>query len=299
MATTAQILANRNNSQKSTGPKTLEGKAVVSQNAVKHGLFAAEAVITGENPADYELYHDNFLAELLPVGMIESMLAERIVSLAWRLQRAERMQNESIDVLIAKIETDPWQQTRRERAAGARDSRAGESKLLLGWATKDDFSETRVLDRMMLYERRIENSLHKTINRLKQYQVIRRVEKEDANRRQPARESSHPAGNLDDLKEQNQNRPSAGNPKHETRNPKRVEMAHLKKQSQFAVAHLAAKSCLHRGYDNNPAGVAEENKANPSGQSMPERHCRTDQSQSQPPLREQEKADIGNSAIYK
>ena len=58
MPTTAQILANRNNSQKSTGPQTDEGKAVVSQNAVKHGLFAAEAVITGENPADYEAYHD-------------------------------------------------------------------------------------------------------------------------------------------------------------------------------------------------------------------------------------------------
>ena len=58
MSTTAQILANRNNSQKSTGPQTAEGKAVVSQNAVKHGLFAAEAVITGENPADYEAYHD-------------------------------------------------------------------------------------------------------------------------------------------------------------------------------------------------------------------------------------------------
>jgi len=269
MSTKAQIKANQQNAQKSTGPQTDEGKAVVSQNAVKHGLFAAEAVISGENPADYELYHDNFLAELLPVGMIESMLAERVVSLAWRQRRAERMQNESIDVLIAKIETDPWQQTRRERAAGAQDSRAGGSKLLLGWATKDDFSETRVLDRMMLYERRIENSLHKTINRLKQYQVIRRTEKEDANRRQPAPESSHPAEKLDDLKKQNQNRPSAGNPKHETRNPKRVEMVHLKKQSQFAAAHLAAKPCMQGDYDKIPAGGAEENKAKQSQSPAP------------------------------
>ncbi|MGB2865649.1 MAG: hypothetical protein WBC05_20125 [Sedimentisphaerales bacterium] len=53
MATTAQILANRLNSKKSTGPQTVDGKDVVSQNAVKHGLFA-ESVIKGENPADYE-----------------------------------------------------------------------------------------------------------------------------------------------------------------------------------------------------------------------------------------------------
>jgi len=54
MSTEAQIHANRQNAQKSTGPKTAEGKAAVSQNAVKHGLIASEAVITGENLADYE-----------------------------------------------------------------------------------------------------------------------------------------------------------------------------------------------------------------------------------------------------
>jgi len=54
MSTKAQIKANQQNAQKSTGPQTVEGKTIVSQNAVKHGLFAAEAVIKGENPADYE-----------------------------------------------------------------------------------------------------------------------------------------------------------------------------------------------------------------------------------------------------
>jgi hypothetical protein len=44
MATEAQIIANRRNSQKSTGLRSLEGKAIVSKNAVKHGLFALEVV---------------------------------------------------------------------------------------------------------------------------------------------------------------------------------------------------------------------------------------------------------------
>ncbi len=38
MSTQAQILANRRNAQNSTGPRTPQGKAAVSQNAVKHGL---------------------------------------------------------------------------------------------------------------------------------------------------------------------------------------------------------------------------------------------------------------------
>jgi hypothetical protein len=237
MSTKAQIKANQQNAQKSTGPQTDEGKAAVSLNAVKHGLFAAEAVISGENPADYELYRDEYLAELLPVGMLESMLAERIISLAWRLQRAERMQNEAIDVLIAKIETDPWQQTRRERAAKAQDPRAGGLKLLLGWATKDDFSNSRVLDRLMLYERRIENSLYKTINRLKQYQVIRQIKLDETTKPSPS-VTEEAAGHSQSA----------------------YTLSDLKKQSQFAAAHLGAKPLMKGDYNNNPAGGDEENK---------------------------------------
>jgi hypothetical protein len=93
MSTKAQTKANKQNAQKSTGPRTAEGKAVASKNAVKHGLFAAEAVVKGEDPAEYEAYHDKFLAEWAPVGMVESIMAERVISLAWRLRRAERMQS--------------------------------------------------------------------------------------------------------------------------------------------------------------------------------------------------------------
>jgi hypothetical protein len=49
MATEAQILANRLNAQKSTGPQTPEGKAIVSQNAVKHGLSAGQDIISSES----------------------------------------------------------------------------------------------------------------------------------------------------------------------------------------------------------------------------------------------------------
>ena len=102
MASAAQVLANRSNAQKSTGPRTPEGKAVVSQNAVKHGLLAKEVVIKGEDPGEFEFYRDQMLGELAPVGSVESMLAERVVSLSWRLQRAERLQSAAFDALYEK-----------------------------------------------------------------------------------------------------------------------------------------------------------------------------------------------------
>ena len=49
MSTQPQILANRLNAQKSTGPQTPQGKAVVSQNALKHGLSARRDVIITES----------------------------------------------------------------------------------------------------------------------------------------------------------------------------------------------------------------------------------------------------------
>src|SRR5512135_2584972 len=88
MTTEAQTEANRANAQKSTGPRTPEGKAKVAQNAVKHGLLAKDAVVVGEDLEAFDLFRDQFRAELAPVGLAESLLAERIVGLFWRLQRA-------------------------------------------------------------------------------------------------------------------------------------------------------------------------------------------------------------------
>ncbi len=82
MSTKAQIIANRQNAQKSTGPCTTEGKAVASQNSVKHGLFARQSVISSESQADFCLERDRILSELVPDSPMESMLSERIVILS-------------------------------------------------------------------------------------------------------------------------------------------------------------------------------------------------------------------------
>ena len=49
MASPAQMAANRANAQKSTGPRTLEGKQRASMSALKHGLAAQTVVLPHED----------------------------------------------------------------------------------------------------------------------------------------------------------------------------------------------------------------------------------------------------------
>jgi len=249
MSTQEQINANRQNAQKSTGPKTDEGKAAVSQNAVKHGLFA-DSVIKGENEADYEAFHSKMFAEIDPVGAVELMLAERAVNLSWRLRRAERMQNEVIEDMIGRLVASNPARRRREcyyinKGIRLNDPRVDLDDLPLGRIATSDWSCNKVLDRMLMYERRIENSMMKTMRELERRQLIRLFQQQEAEQDQPSLRDSL-EGHLTaeaatrekekngDSKKQNQSRPSAGNPKSEYLNPKRVkEDTDLKKQSQF------------------------------------------------------------------
>jgi hypothetical protein len=49
MGSDKQIRANRRNARKSTGPKTPEGKSVVSHNALKHGLLSQQILLPDED----------------------------------------------------------------------------------------------------------------------------------------------------------------------------------------------------------------------------------------------------------
>ena len=181
MATEAQILANRRNAQKSTGPRTQEGKAVVSQNAVKHGLMAGQDIINSESPADFEFYRDLMLAEMAPAGPMEATLAERIVSLSWRLKRAIRIQNQAIDALnidktsspLAKLTQSLFFKSPVPLQGGPS---ASDAALALGRLAIKDFSYARVLDRLLMFERRIEHSLYKTLFELQRLQLIRNLD---------------------------------------------------------------------------------------------------------------------------
>jgi hypothetical protein len=95
MTTLAKIEANQRNGQLSAGPRTPEGKAIVSRNAIKHGIFAVVPVLPGECPDLWEAHRAGVVESLAPVGLLEVNLAERAALLLWRLQRLARYEAET------------------------------------------------------------------------------------------------------------------------------------------------------------------------------------------------------------
>jgi hypothetical protein len=157
MASEAQIEANRINAQKSTGPRTPEGKATVAQNAVKHGLLARTAVLHGEDWEQYTCFSEELMDELYPDGVMEQELADRIVDLSWRLRRAALSQNAVFEALYDKYVAEHGDEPLPEHDPA--EGRLPVGAPLLGRMMVADFAGERVLERMLGYERRIESSL--------------------------------------------------------------------------------------------------------------------------------------------
>jgi len=181
MSSQAQLLANRLNAQKSTGPRTTEGKAIISQNAVKLGLLAERDVIASESRADFDLYRNQLFDELSPVSPMETMLAERIVTLSWRLKRICRFQNQAIDTLNADIASSPLRKLTQSlfpKTPEQLQDTSSADNLPLGRLAVKDFSNARVLDRLLMYERRIESSLYKTLLEYQRLNIARKLKAE-------------------------------------------------------------------------------------------------------------------------
>jgi uncharacterized protein YchJ len=99
MATEAQISANRANAQFSTGPRTTEGKARTSQNAVSSGLFSKRDLVRPEEAAVYTEIRDTLWADLHPATLMEKIQAAEIVTAAWRLHRCAALE-EALDSAV-------------------------------------------------------------------------------------------------------------------------------------------------------------------------------------------------------
>ena len=96
MATEKQQEANRQNAEKSTGPKTEEGKAIAKLNAIRHGILSEAVLITKgdglERKETYLAFYNGLRDYFQPQGTMEDTLVEHIVVTLWRKRRVLRFE---------------------------------------------------------------------------------------------------------------------------------------------------------------------------------------------------------------
>jgi len=102
MATPAQITANRANAQKSTGPRSVEGKSASRFNALKHGIDAASIVIPGEDPADYDALAADYLSDSRPQSTFEAFNVQAMLRADWQKRRLQRVEADLFRTLLAE-----------------------------------------------------------------------------------------------------------------------------------------------------------------------------------------------------
>ena len=134
------------------GPKTPEGKAASSRNAITHGVFSSLPIIPGvERPEDWEALRARVRIDLKPEGAIEESLADHVAHLLWRRQRVWRYAT----AVAARAEANP---------------------------DDDPLAADRADYRVIRYEAHLTRQLHTTLNRLAALQRARRGEMDSLTR---------------------------------------------------------------------------------------------------------------------
>lgn len=93
MASLKQISANKENAKKSTGPISIDGKAMVACNALKHGILSKVTVLPDENENLFRKFKEDMIKNLDPKTAVEALCVDRIISCAWRLRRVLQIEN--------------------------------------------------------------------------------------------------------------------------------------------------------------------------------------------------------------
>jgi len=206
MTTEKQVEANKQNALVSTGPASSEGKAIVAQNAVKHGIFAKDLIITtGDGKEDAQEYRellDGLIISLNPVGQMECLLVEKISVDYWRLRRVLRFESGSIRKVLDMAISDyynkaDWQGIKEnktneeldEEIAEYRDrqDKRGQKRLaeLEQAKLKNQYAEEVTIktnslpagedyEKVIKYEKAVQRSILQNLALLKRLQAIRK-----------------------------------------------------------------------------------------------------------------------------
>ena len=126
MSTLRQIEANRRNAAKSTGPRSVEGKAASRMNALKTGIHAESTIIIGEDSDDLIQLAEIFYHDHQPGTAMECALLDNIIRDTWLLTRFSRIDAEIID---HEIEDDRYPKEVNQAGKAFMDSSTDQIRL--------------------------------------------------------------------------------------------------------------------------------------------------------------------------
>jgi hypothetical protein len=153
MASPAQITASRANAQLSTGPRSVEGKAASSRNALKLGITAQSMIIPGEDPAALDRLNAEYHDRYQPVGPVECAVLKEAVRAQWLRDRYYRIET---DVINMRADAHP------------------ESKHAVAAAFDQDAKSGNALQRLFRRQQAADNDWRSALQLLEQLQERRR-----------------------------------------------------------------------------------------------------------------------------
>jgi hypothetical protein len=201
MTSEKKAQTNRRNALKSTGPKTPEGKDAVRLNALKHGLRSEEILLPGEDEEALRELGERLRDELQPVGELENLLVDRIISAYWRLRRIGRVEtgifawerseelaeraereaqgyesNEHEDLMRVMSITVTDKKGHEEALSRARRMRSEQEHetATLGRTFARDADRANAFSKLSRYETAIERQLYRALHELERRQATRR-----------------------------------------------------------------------------------------------------------------------------
>jgi hypothetical protein len=106
MTSDRQRDANRRNAQRSTGPRTIEGRQRSSQNAVRHGVLSTVVTASHEDGEAFATLVDRLHEHHRPGSVTEEALVDRLALLFWRERRLAHTEATEADIPYRRIAPD-------------------------------------------------------------------------------------------------------------------------------------------------------------------------------------------------
>src|ERR1700683_2474563 len=161
MATQSQINANRGNAQKSTGPKTPEGKARSRRHGRQHGLTAKTCMFADEDPEALLELVEEIREKFNPQDTDEDFLIERMAKARFKYNRIMPIEAAIFNLrLIVDQAPEPLME-----AQGASCQRA--------WAYMRDANGGNALTKLARYETSLLREYDRSRQELEKLQKIR------------------------------------------------------------------------------------------------------------------------------